>query len=67
MTANTNMDSAIEAFEESIKCGTSDVDSICATYCRLTAGLLPELEICLPETVPKLKQYTPDINVYDKL
>lgn len=67
MTANTNIDSAIAAFEESIKCGTSDVDSIWATYCRLTAGPLPELEICLSETIPKLKKYTPDITVYDKL
>jgi hypothetical protein len=67
MTADTNIDSAIAAFEESIKCGTSDVDSIWATYCRLTAGRLPELEICLSETIPKLKKYTPDITVYDKL
>lgn len=67
MTSNTNMDSAIAAFEESIKYGTSDVDSIWATYCRLTAGRLPEPELCLSETVPKLKKYIPYINVYDKL
>jgi hypothetical protein len=67
MTVNTNIDSAISAFEEGIKSGTSDVDSIWATYCRLTAGPLPELEICLSDKVPKLKKYTPDITIYDKL
>src|SRR4051812_33964672 len=62
MTAHTNMDSAITAFEEGLKYGTSDIDSIWATYCRLTAGPLPEPDICLSETVPKLKKYVPDIN-----
>jgi transposase len=67
MTAITDMDTAIAAFEEGIKCGASDVDSIWITYCRLTAGPLPESEIALPETVPALKKYVPDINAYDKL
>ena len=67
MTAHTNMDTAIAAFEEGIKYGANDVDSIWVTYCRLTAGTLTEPEICLPETVPELKKYITDINVYDKL
>jgi hypothetical protein len=67
MTIHTNMDTAIKAFEEGIKCGVSDVDSIWAIYCRLTTGVLSEAEIALSETVPELKKYTPDINAYDKL
>ena len=66
MTAHTNMDTAIAAFEESIKRGTNDSDSIWITYCRLTAGTLPEPDICLPETVPELKNYITDINIYDQ-
>ena len=67
MTIHTNMDKAIEAFEEGIKCGVSDADSIWAIYCRLTTGVLAEPEISLPDTIPQLKKYTPDINLYDKL
>lgn len=67
MTTQTNLETAIEAFEESIRCGVKDTDSIWITYCRLTTGVLPEPEIYLPETVPELKKYITDINVYDKL
>jgi len=67
MTEQTNMDTAIAAFEEGLKYGVSDVDSIWITYCRLTFGTLPEPEIELPAKVPELKKYIPDINIYDKL
>ena len=67
MTAATGFDTAIEAFEEGIKLGVSDPDSIWATYCRLTTGTLPEPEVPLPNTVPELKKYTPDIKIYDQL
>ncbi|HEY6950011.1 MAG TPA: IS21 family transposase [Nitrososphaeraceae archaeon] len=67
MIIHTNMDTAIGAFEEGIRSGASDPDSIWAIYCRLTTGVLPEPEISLSETVPELKKYIPDINAYDKL
>ena len=67
MTAHTNIHTAIAAFEEGIKYGVRDADSIWVTYCRLTAGPLPESEIHLSETVPDLKKYIPDINAYDAL
>lgn len=67
MTLATGFDTAIEAFEEGIKLGVSDTDSIWATYCRLTTGTIPEPELYLPETVPELKKYIPDIKVYDEL
>ena len=67
MTAVSGFDAAIEAFEEGIKLGVSDSDSIWATYCRLKTGTLPEPEVSLPESVPKLKKYIPDIKAYDEL
>jgi transposase len=67
MTAITGLNSAIEAFEEGLKLGVSDADSIWATYCRLTSGTLPEPEVSLPDTVPELKRYSPDIKIYDQL
>lgn len=67
MTMTTGFDTAIEAFEEGIKLGVRDPDSIWAVYCRLTIGTLPEPEVKLPPTVPELKKYTPDIKAYDKL
>lgn len=67
MTVDSGFDAAIEAFEEGIKLGASDLDSIWATYRHLTAGTLPEPEVSLPETVPELKKYIPDIKVYDDL
>jgi hypothetical protein len=67
MTAVSGFDAAIEAFGEGIKLGVNDLDSIWATYCRLTAGTLPEPEVSLPETVPELKKYIPDIKAYDEL
>ena len=67
MTAATGFDTAIEAFEEGLKLGVSDSDSIWAIYCHLTTGILPEPEVSLPDTVPELKKYTPDIKVYDQL
>ena len=56
-----------KAFEESLKLGAYDADSIWATYCRLSSGTLPEPEIKLSNTVPELKKYVPDINIYDNL
>jgi transposase len=67
MTVAAGFDTAIESFEEGIKLGVSDPDSIWATYCRLTTGSLPEPELPLPDTVPELKKYTPDFKIYDKL
>jgi hypothetical protein len=67
MTAATGIDTAIEAFEEGLKLGVSDLDSIWATYCRLRTGTLPEPDLPLPDTVPELKKYTPNIKIYDQL
>ena len=67
MTKDTNMSTAVAAIEEGIRCGARDADSMWATYCRLNSGSLPAMDISLPDTVPELNSFTPDINIYDKL
>lgn len=67
MTLAADFDTAIEVFEDGIELGVSDPDSIWAIYCRLTSGTLPEPEMHLPDTVPELKKYIPDIKAYDEL
>lgn len=67
MTIDSNIESAIDAFEEGIKCGARDADGIWATYSRLNSGSLPEVDILLPSTVPILNEYSPDITEYDQL
>ena len=67
MTVAAGFETAIEAFEEGLKLGVSDIDSIWATYCWLNTGSLEEKEISLPDTVPELKKYTPNIETYDEL
>ena len=61
------MENAINAFEEGIKCGARDSDGIWATYCRLNTRSLPETDISLPETVPTLDKFSPNITEYDQL
>lgn len=67
MTVDSNINNAIDAFEEGIKCGARDADGIWATYSRLNSGSLPEVDIILPSTVPILNEYSPNINEYDQL
>lgn len=67
MAQNSDMDTALNALEEGIKCGARDADGLWATYCRLTSGSLPEAEICLPSSVPELITYYPDMTIYDQL
>jgi transposase len=67
MAADADMETAQTIFEECINQGTKDADSIWAAYCCLTSEPLPETEIYVPETVPELKKYIPDIASYDRL
>lgn len=67
MTMDSDIDRAMNAFEEGIKCGARDADGIWATYCRLNSGSFLEVDISLPNTVPTLKKYSPDITEYDQL
>ncbi len=67
MTIDSNIDNAIIAFEEGIKCGARDSDGIWTTYLRLNSGNLEEKDIILPNTVPKLDKCSPNIIQYDRL
>lgn len=67
MTEQAGIEKAIEAFEEGIKYGAKDAESIWVTYCRLRSGVIPEIEMVLPERVPELKAYLPDLGIYDQL
>jgi len=67
MAQDTDMDKALDVLEEGIKCGIRDADGLWATYCRLTSGNLPEVDISLPNSVPKLDIYSPDMKIYDQL
>lgn len=67
MVQDTDMERALDALEEGIKCGARDADGLWATYCRLSSGSLPEVDISLPNLVPRLNTYSPDITAYDQL
>jgi hypothetical protein len=67
MVQDTDMEIALGALEEVIKCGARDADGLWVTYCGLTSGSLPEADISLPNSVPSLNTYSPDITAYDQL
>jgi len=67
MVNHTNIETAVQAFEIAIHKGATDIDSIWATYTRLTSGIAEAAEIILPATVPELKEYIPDPSLYDAL
>lgn len=67
MVKDTDMNTAIAALEEGIRIGVRDADDLWATYSRLNSGSLPEVDISLPDYVPELNKYTPDITAYDQL
>jgi transposase len=67
MINHTDIATATQAFESTIRKGVTDIDSIWATYTRLTSGMTEAEEIMLPATVPELKEYIPDSSLYDAL
>jgi hypothetical protein len=59
---------ATKAIGETLNNGVSDIDSIIATYYRIkNVGNAAINEINLKDNVPKVKEYKPDISVYDSL
>ena len=67
MTSKSDFETATTIFEECIKQGAKDPDSIWAAYSCLTTETLPDVEIPISNTVPELKKYIPNIQVYDSL
>ncbi len=62
-----SLEHAIDAFQEAINSDVYDQDSLWAIYTRLTSDPIEIMDIALPEKVPELKGYYPDITVYDAL
>jgi len=67
MVQQTNLETAACAFEETLNCGIYDVDSVWATYRRLTSGHVEPKDILVPELVPELNDYSTDTTIYDAL
>lgn len=65
MTEQNGIETAIKTFEESIRLGVKDLDSIWTTYIRLTSAKLPEEKIKLPQSVPHIKGYDTNLKIYD--
>jgi hypothetical protein len=62
-----SLERAIDTFQEAINSSVYDQDSLWAIYTRLTSDPIEIMDITLPEKVPELKGYYPDITVYDAL
>lgn len=62
-----SLERAIDAFSEAIKSNVYDHDSLWAIYTRLTSDPIEIADATLPDKVPELKGYSPDITVYDRL
>lgn len=62
-----SLERAIDTFQEAINSDVYDQDSLWAIYTRLTSDPIEIMDITLPEEVPELKGYYPDITVYDAL
>jgi len=66
-SARDLLERAIDTFQEAINSSVYDQDSLLAIYTRLTSDPIEIMDITLPEKVPELKGYYPDITVYDAL
>jgi len=67
MVKDTSLEVATAAFDAAFQCGLSDLDSIWATYTRLTSDYAEPTEISVPEGVPELDTYEADATIYDSL
>jgi len=62
-----SLERAIDAFSEAIRSNVYDHDSLWAIYTRLTSSPIEVTDLKVPDKVPELKGYLPDITVYDRL
>ncbi len=67
MVNETDITIAAKAFEEAILKGSDDIDSIWATYLRMTSKALDVEDLILPDKVPELQGYQIDTTIYDTL
>lgn len=67
MLQRSGLETSARAFEETLKKGLSDVDSIWAYYCRMTMKELDSGSMEVPSWLPEVKEFKTDASVYDKL
>lgn len=67
MVKISGIEISARAFEETLKKGLMDVDSIWAYYCRMTMAELESGSLEVPALVPEVKEYSTDASVYDSL
>jgi len=67
MVTQNGIESAALAFEETLRMGVKDIDSIWANYLRLSSENSEPAFMELAEHVPELKSFTSDTSVYDDL
>jgi len=67
LTEETSFSQAADAFEKAVSCGLHDLDSIRMLHTRKTAHFPTIERIRLSETVPRLKDLSPDVGAYDRM
>lgn len=67
MVTQNGIESAAVAFEETLRMGVKDIDSIWANYLRLSSENSEPAFMELAEHVPELKAFINDTSVYDGL
>lgn len=67
MTKNSDLQTATNAFMDTLERGLSDPDSIWSNFVRLTSGSYEPNPAKLPPEVPELKPYQVDTAIYDHL
>ena len=67
MALVSGVDTATETLDMCLEIGADDPDSIWAMHCKLMSRDQEISELNISDLVPELKEFTPDISVYDSL
>jgi transposase len=67
MVKGSDLDTATQAFADTLKRGLNDPDSIWSNFIRLTSGSCEAELTELPQKVPELSPYQVDTSIYDLL
>ena len=67
LCSNSSFEQAVNSVSEALLYGVSDLDSLIAIHNRLT-GVIPNVApVHLPQEIPELTPYEPDIGKYDAI
>ncbi len=67
LITESDFDTAVNAFTHTLEMGVRDLDSVLATYYRLTQRVSELRQIALPESIPDIIPFTTDVTAYDTL